>query len=477
MVLAALAAQVQAGCDLGTLRSEFEGRLRQVLRLKAVRLREESAVYGAATPPVEPAGERVCLDVPTRAPWPRLRLEARWAPGGGLDPWGFQFLGMAAHIAALLVDLDRRGPAASRAAAGVAHDQPPPLVGGSDVMRGLRDRIARVAATDFTVLVEGESGTGKELVARQLHALSRRRHGPFVAVNCAAIVETLLEAELFGIEERTATGVRGRRGKFEQADGGTLFLDEVADLAPAAQAKLLRALQELSVERVGGHAVHRVDTRIVVATNRSLRELVAGGRFREDLYYRLSGVELRVPSLRSRREDVPILAAHFLARYAGVRPFVLTTEAAQALSAYDWPGNVRELERMLEGALTIAQSEVIGLDDLPALVRSEYAAIVRPSLARADTLRAWACRYAHLVLARCGGNKRRACGILDISYHTLQSYLADPAWDRAAGSGAGAEEEPGAEAADIAPAAVLPEGVAAGRLMAPQPGCSLAPRQ
>ncbi len=429
-MLAALAAHIQAGRDQAALRAEFEGRLRQALRLKAVRLREESAVYGAAAPPPEPAGERVCLDVPTRAAWPRVRLEARSGAGSGLDAWGFQVLGMAAHIAALLVDLDRRGPAVSRAAVGFAGDQPPPLVGGSEVMRRLRERIGRVAATDFTVLVEGESGTGKELVARQLHALSRRRQGPFIAVNCAAIVETLLEAELFGIEERTATGVRGRRGKFEHADGGTLFLDEVADLAPAAQAKLLRAIQELSVERVGGHTARRVDTRIVVATNRSLRELVGRGAFREDLYYRLSGVELHVPPLRTRRDDVPLLAAHFLARYAAARPFALAPEAAEALSTYDWPGNVRELERTLEGALTAAQTEVIGLADLPEPVRRDFSEIVRSSLSRGDTLRAWACRYAHLVLDKCDGNKRRACDLLDISYHTLQSYLADGCWER-----------------------------------------------
>ena len=149
-----------------------------------------------------------------------------------------------------------------------------------------------MAATDFTVLVEGESGTGKELVARQVHELSRRRNGPFVAVNCAAVVETLLEAELFGIEERTATGVRGRRGKFEHADGGTLFLDEVSDLSLSAQAKLLRVIQDLAVERVGGQGVRRVNTRIVAATNRPLSELTVRGLFRTDLYYRLSGVEI-----------------------------------------------------------------------------------------------------------------------------------------------------------------------------------------
>ena len=154
----------------------------------------------------------------------------------------------------------------------------------------------RVAATGFTVLIEGESGVGKELVARQIHELSPRRDGPFVAVNCAAIVETLLEAELFGIEERTATGVRGRMGKFEHAHGGTLFLDEVADLSPAAQAKLLRAIQEMSVERVGGVGGRRVDTRIIAATNQSLSELVARGRFRLDLFYRLHGVEIVVPA-------------------------------------------------------------------------------------------------------------------------------------------------------------------------------------
>src|SRR5687768_15887971 len=151
--------------------------------------------------------------------------------------------------------------------------------------------------------IEGESGTGKELVARQLHELGRRRRGPFVAINCAAVVETLLEAELFGIEERTATGVRGRRGKFEHADGGTMFLDEVSDLSLSAQAKLLRAIQDLAVERVGGQGVRRINTRIVAATNRPLSELVSRGLFRTDLYYRLSGVEIHVPPLRGRRED------------------------------------------------------------------------------------------------------------------------------------------------------------------------------
>src|SRR5207249_2337065 len=167
-------------------------------------------------------------------------------------------------------------------------DGAPPLVGSTSAMRALRSMTERVAGTDFTVLIEGESGVGKELVAHQIHDLSRRRNGPFVAINCAALVETLLEAELFGIEDRTATGVRGRRGKFENADGGTLFLDEVSDLSLAAQAKLLRAVQDLAIERVGGHNTHRVDIRIIAATNRSLSGMVERGVFRPDLFYRLS---------------------------------------------------------------------------------------------------------------------------------------------------------------------------------------------
>src|SRR6187431_3485368 len=168
------------------------------------------------------------------------------------------------------------------------------MIGQSQPIQELRARIGRVAGTHFTVLVEGESGVGKELVARAIHDASPRRQGPFVAVNCAALVDSLLEAELFGIEDRTATGVRGRRGKFEAADGGTLFLDEVSDLSASAQAKVLRAIQDLAVERVGGNGVQRVDIRIVAASNRSLAEMVEHKLFRADLFYRLSGVDVRV---------------------------------------------------------------------------------------------------------------------------------------------------------------------------------------
>jgi transcriptional regulator with PAS, ATPase and Fis domain len=287
----------------------------------------------------------------------------------------------------------------------------------------VRDRIERVAATDFTVLIAGESGVGKELVARQIHETSARRRGPFVAVNCAALVESLLEAELFGIEDRTATGVRGRRGKFECADGGTLFLDEVADLSLSAQAKLLRALQDLAIERVGGNGLHHVNTRIVAATNKRLAGLVQTRMFRADLFYRLSGIEIHVPPLRERREDILELSSYFLERHGQSRRLTLSRAAADALLTYDWPGNVRELERMMERTLALARQTTIEVDDLPIRLCEGYGDVLLPSMVRNDTLRAWGSRYVRLVLERSGRNKRKACRALGISYHTLQSYL------------------------------------------------------
>jgi len=297
------------------------------------------------------------------------------------------------------------------------------LVGRSAVMHELRARVTRMAETSFTTLIEGESGVGKELVARELHFSGPRRRGPFVAINCAALVETLVETELFGIEERTATGVRGRRGKFEMADEGTLFLDEVSDLSPAAQAKLLRVLQDMSVERVGGHESREVDTRVVVATNRNLHTLVQAGRFRSDLFYRLSGVEIHVPPLRARREDVPLLVEHFLARHRRTRVLTISAAAVEALTAHDWPGNVRQLARVLERAVALSGGPTITVADLPPEITKEYRDVLLAVPDRDDSLRAWSSRYVRLVLERCDGNKRRACEVLNISFHTLQSYL------------------------------------------------------
>jgi two-component system response regulator HydG len=206
-----------------------------------------------------------------------------------------------------------------------------------------------------------------------------------------------------------------------------MFLDEVSDLSAAAQAKLLRAIQDLSVERVGGCGVRKVDTRIIVATNKPLAELVAHGRFRADLYYRLNGIDVQVPPLRHRREDVPELAAYFLERHRPFRALQLSQSASDALTAYDWPGNVRELERVIERAVALAASERLELDDLPPALLAGYAEVLVPSLKSGESMRAWGSRYARIVLERCQNNKRQACRELGISYHTLQSYLRFPA--------------------------------------------------
>lgn len=324
----------------------------------------------------------------------------------------------ATSFAAIVAELDRR-PAPRMSKRSLETE----LVGASRAIAHVRERVARVAETDFTVLIEGESGVGKELVARQIHEQSRRRRGPFIAINCAAIVETLVEAELFGIEDRTATGVRGRRGKFEQAEGGTLFLDEVSDLSPSAQAKLLRAIQDLNVERVGGHVSHAVDTRIIAATNRSLAMLVADGRFRADLFYRLNGVEVMVPPLRTRREDIPLLVEHFLERYRAVRRVKVSRSAMDALLAYEWPGNVRQLERVVERAVTLCSASSIDVSDLPPVITGEGTSLAVSAAAGGESMRVWGSRYARLVLDRCHGNKRQACRMLGISYHTLEAHL------------------------------------------------------
>jgi len=427
-VLTTLARAVAGRGETGSLRSAFEEALLRVLPVRSIVLRDQASRWTAEKPDEDV--ESVAFEVAGPTPAQRGLLQATFDRTNRLGEWDFQVMGHAAQLGALVLEVERgrgqsgRGPAS--AAVRPRRDGAAPLIGSTPAMAALRDRIERVASTDFTVLLEGESGVGKELVARQIHELSRRRAGPFVAINCAALVETLLEAELFGIEERTATGVRGRRGKFEHADGGTLFLDEVSDLSLSAQAKLLRAIQDLAVERVGGNSTQRVDIRIVAATNRSLSEMVERKLFRADLFYRLGGVDLRVPPLHERRSDVGELSLYFLERHRNVRALRLSDAAREALLLYDWPGNVRELERMIERAVTLAEGGVIQLDDLPASVRGAYADVLMPSLRRSDTMRAWGSRYARLVLDRCTGNKREASRVLGISYHTLNSYLRYP---------------------------------------------------
>ncbi|HXD72269.1 MAG TPA: sigma-54 dependent transcriptional regulator, partial [Vicinamibacterales bacterium] len=390
-LLAVIARNLDRRGDVAFVRGAFEETLRRIVPIRTARLRENGQRW-----PLAPEGQEnevIALEVPGGDHDAPAILEATFDPGCRLGEWDFQALSMAAHVAAMVLEIERGRTQLLRA--GVTPvlrtrvDGAAPLIGSTPAMEQLRSTVERVAGTDFTVLLEGESGVGKELVARQIHDLSRRRNGPFVAINCAALVETLLEAELFGIEERTATGVRGRRGKFEAADGGTLFLDEVSDLSLSAQAKLLRTIQDLAVERVGGNGTHRVDIRIIAATNRTLSGLVESRLFRPDLYYRLSGVDVRVPALRERQEDVLELASYFLDRHRMLRPLRLSAGAAEALVSYQWPGNVRELERLIERAVALAQSDVIELDDLPPTVRGEHGAILGPSLRVRATVPGW----------------------------------------------------------------------------------------
>lgn len=243
------------------------------------------------------------------------------------------------------------------------------LVGEGARIKEIYQFLARVAPTESTVLIEGESGTGKELVARALHRNSHRANKPFVAINCAAIPESLLESDLFGHERGAFTGAAvQKKGRLEVANGGVVFLDEIGELAPALQVKLLRVLQEREFERVGGTQSIKVDIRLIAATNRDLREAVQSGEFRQDLYYRLAVVKLTMPPLRERREDIPMLTRHFLQKYAQrckVKAKPISREAMAALVTYEWPGNVRELENAVERALVMGSSDTVQLEDLP----------------------------------------------------------------------------------------------------------------
>jgi DNA-binding NtrC family response regulator len=414
-LLAALTTGLSAVREPRLVRERFEEELRHLVNARSIVFRDDP--LDRVRPHV------VSLDIPGRSSGGRVRLEASFDASRTIDDRTRELLEVAVQVAGLLFEIERVNGRWPLACAQPGVDGAAPLIGSSEPIRQVRERIEKVAGTDFTILIEGESGTGKELVARQIHELSRRRKGPFVAVNCAAIVETLLEAELFGIEERTATGVRGRQGKFEHAHNGTLFLDEVSDLSQAAQAKLLRAIQDLSVERVGGFGPRRVDTRLIVATNRPLLEMVEHRRFRLDLFYRLNGVDVQVPPLRVRRDDILELSQYFLERHRTFRPLTLSVGAMDALLAYDWPGNVRELERVIERAVALAASPTLELDDLPAPLLEGYTEVLLPSIRARESMRAWGSRYARLMLERCMNNKRRACRELGISYHTLQSYL------------------------------------------------------
>ncbi|MHC4971813.1 MAG: sigma 54-interacting transcriptional regulator [Planctomycetota bacterium] len=299
-------------------------------------------------------------------------------------------------------------------------DAPPPtaapadeMIGASPAMKALREEIAQIAPTAATTLILGETGSGKELVARALHALSPRARGPFVAINCAAFVENLLEAELFGHEKGAFTGAdRARSGRFEQAHGGTIFLDEVGELAPGLQAKLLRVLESREFHRLGAAKPTRVDVRIVAASNRDLR----GGEFREDLYYRLSVVSILCPPLRERAGDVRLLAQAFL----GERTF--TDKALAKLEAYDWPGNIRELKNVCERCAVLARGDTVDVDALPLEIRLGHAGATTDRGA-VKTLREMEAEMVARALEATGGNRTQAAKLLGISYPTLKKKI------------------------------------------------------
>ncbi|HSF25828.1 MAG TPA: sigma-54 dependent transcriptional regulator [Blastocatellia bacterium] len=301
------------------------------------------------------------------------------------------------------------------------------LVGHSPKMIEVYKEIALVAPSRSTVLITGESGVGKELVARALHRNSPRGGGPFVAINCGAITETLLESELFGHVKGSFTGaVSDKRGLFEEANGGTIFLDEIGETSPGVQVKLLRVLQESEIRRVGSSRSVRVDVRVLAATNRNLESEVKENRFREDLYYRLSVVALRVPPLRDRSEDLPLLAAHALrrARDAGARATTISEEALALLAHYDWPGNVRELENTIEHAALYARGAIIAPDDLPEKIRrhnpaSEPRSRLNSIFEDLPSLEELERRYLIHVLQSVGGSRTRAAEVLGIDRRTL----------------------------------------------------------
>ena len=325
------------------------------------------------------------------------------------------------------------------------------FVGKSAVMLDVYKLVARVAASSATVLVTGESGSGKELVARAIHTHSPRAHEPFVPVNCTALSESLLESELFGHTRGAFTGaVAAKRGLFEMAHGGTLFLDEIGDMGPKMQAQLLRTLQDGEVRPVGGAESITVDVRLVCATNRDLEAEVKAGKFREDLYFRINVVTIKLPPLRDRPGDIPILVAHFLAklgRREGRAPATMSPEALHLLGTYHWPGNVRELENAIDRAVAVAKDGVVLPSDLPPEIdvrrraRADAATpqpmkggtIIedRPTLAELER------RYIDLVLTECGGNKKKAAERLGIDRRTLYRAL-----ERA---GVETGEEPGDE--------------------------------
>jgi DNA-binding NtrC family response regulator len=333
----------------------------------------------------------------------------------------------------------------------IARGTTPPvaqIVGTTPAMLSVYKTVAHVAPTTATVLIVGESGTGKELVARAIHTKSPRTGKPFVAINCGALPESILESELFGHERGSFTGANAtKRGLFEEAKGGTLFLDEIGEISPKMQVQLLRVLQEAEIRRVGAAETIKVDVRVVAATNRDLKAEVAAGRFREDLLFRLQVVTVHVPPVRERRGDIPLLIKHFIARHAerlARRAPHVAPEVYEMLESYAFPGNVRELSHIIERAMLLAREGVITASDLPPEVTRAWTATAAEggglgSLADDwPTLQLLERRYIDRVLSRTGGNKTRAAEVLGIDRRTLNRMFAR---ERAAASGRALTDE------------------------------------
>ncbi len=337
------------------------------------------------------------------------------------------------------------------------------LIGNSPKMQEVFKMIERVADTDSTILILGESGTGKELVARALHFNSRRQFAPFIPINCSALPENLLESELFGHCKGAFTGaINDKKGLFQEADGGTIFLDEISSMPPVLQSRLLRVLQEREVRRVGDNIATSVNVRVLSATNEPLEQRVKAGTFREDLYYRLNVIPITLPNLRERREDVAVLAVHFLRNKVNPRTgklFQITRQALDVLSAHDWPGNVRELENAIERACVLCEADTVRVTDLPPAVRRQTPsggseelveiaetaaegssglpaspvnaqagaghALAQPLGPLKDYLREQELSYVNRALALAGGDKEKAAQLLNVSVATLYRKLAD----------------------------------------------------
>lgn len=307
------------------------------------------------------------------------------------------------------------------------------MVGKSRTMQEVYSLIEKVAATDSTVLVTGESGTGKEMAARAVHSLSHRRDAQFVSINCAALPENLLESELFGHARGAFTGaVSDKKGMFEAATRGTLFLDEVGEMSPWTQVKLLRAIQERVVRRVGGNDEIPVDVRIIAATNQDLKRRIEEGKFREELYYRLNVISFEMPPLRKRTEDIPILIGHFLGKYCtklGKPMKRMTPDVIGLMEAYHWPGNIRELENVIERVVAIEDRETITASCLPLEIvnpqrKEETQFLFRPGFNLSVYIDDLTKRYVNQALLATAGNLRQAAPLLGISYRTLR-YLID----------------------------------------------------